>query len=156
MRTRLLIPIALAVMLTGAVIQPAFAQIRPIKPFVMGGYYTEQEDFYLGGGLALDLLKIQAAGYADYVFVDNGSYYDANIDLYFIALSAVAIYGYIGGGAALVFAKPEGGDTESKAGVNLVAGIKTRLIPLKPFIQVKYTFISESDDPLAIGIGIHF
>jgi len=146
----------LTVLVLCVLMTPAFAQVRPVKAFLIGGYYTEPEDLYIGAGVSLDLLKVQVAGYFDYIFVDKGSFYDLNADLYYNALSLVALYGYIGAGGALVFADPEEGNTQSKPGLNLVAGIKSRLIPLKPFVQLKYTFVSDWDDPLAIGIGIQF
>jgi len=146
----------LAVLVLYALATPASAQLNPIKGFLIGGYYTEPEDLYLGAGVSFDLLKVQAAGYFDYIFIDRGSLYDINVDLYYNALSLVAVFGYIGAGGALVFANPEEGNTQSKPGLNLVAGLKTRLIPLKPFVQLKYTFIQDLDDPLAIGIGIQF
>jgi hypothetical protein len=146
-----------ASMLLCAVVEPTHAAPAILKGFLIGGYHDKPEDAFASIGLLVDFLAVQGAIYFENVWVDSGSYRDLNLDIYYSLVTLVAVYGYVGSGVSLVFAESEDGeDSESRAGLNLVAGVKSRLIPLKPFLQFRYTALEDWEDPLSIGVGIHF
>lgn len=154
-RSAILALLAASIVLCAAV-GPTHAAPSVIKGILMGGYHDNPEDAFVGIGLLVDLLKFQGAIYGENVLVDSGFYRDINLDIYYSLVTLVAIYGYIGVGTCGVFAESDSTGSEGKMGLNLVAGVRTRLIPLKPFVQFKFTTLPDWEDPLEIGLGIHF
>jgi hypothetical protein len=118
---------------------------------VRGGYYTEVEELFLGGGLRIGLAGFEIIPNFEYVFVSNATLYTLNVDgqinLIPFGLGSV----WIGGGLGLMGFGVEGSDTETKGLVNLFAGVGLNVI-LKPFAQVKYVISDESTAVLALGV----
>lgn len=131
-----------------------FSQAQLIGPFVHGGYYVDQKDFFLGAGVDIGVLMLHAVPNFEYVFVDQANYYTLNIDGHWDILSLPGIVGYIGGGLATVSMKPRDGETGAYGGFNLIAGVKAKLLPLNPFLRAKYLFAQNNQFVLAVGI--HF
>jgi len=137
-------------------IVPSTAISGPIGFTAFGGLYSGNVDeFFLGGGLKLGFGGLSVTPYAEYVFVESGSYYTFNADATFpiIPLGVASLYG--GGGLGLHVVDPEGGDSSTETGVNLLVGAGFNAVPMKPFGQIKYVFI-EGDDPLVFSAGIRF
>ncbi len=65
------------------------------------------------------------------------------------------VVGYAGAGVGTNFAKVSGSDTKTRGVINLLAGVELKAIPLSPFAQVKYVFVSSDSDTWMIGAGIH-
>jgi hypothetical protein len=120
---------------------------------VRGGYYTDAEKFFLGGGLRVGLAGFEIVPNFEYVFVDNATLYTVNADgqfnLFPFGLGSV----WVGGGLGLMGLGFEGSDTKTKGLVNLFAGVGLNVI-LKPFAQVKYVITDESTAVLALGVRI--
>jgi hypothetical protein len=122
---------------------------------VRGGYYTDAEEFFLGAGLNVSLLVFSVVPNFEYLILDTGDWYTINLDGQYDILPLPGIGGYVGAGAGYHFIKPEGFDTESKFAVNILAGVRAKLIPLKPFLQAKYVIISDVDNQFVVMVGIN-
>ncbi|UCH85023.1 MAG: hypothetical protein JSW50_04850, partial [Candidatus Latescibacterota bacterium] len=61
---------------------------------------------------------------------------------------------WAGGGLAWIYANPEGFDSQSDIGVNLIAGVELSVL-LNPYLMVKWV-IKPDDDFSVVGIGIRF
>lgn len=118
---------------------------------VRGGYYTDAEEFFLGGGLRFGLAGFEIVPNFEYVFVDNATLYTLNADgqwnLIPFGLGSV----WIGGGLGLMGAGVKGFDTKTKGIANLFAGVGLNVI-LKPFAQAKYIIGDQNQAVLAVGV----
>jgi len=121
---------------------------------VYGGYYTESSDLFLGGGLGVNVLMLTVVPNFEYVFLDKGTFYTANLDGHLDILPLPGFTGWLGGGFAYIFAKPENGESVTRGGFNLIAGFGADVIPLSPFIQAKYVFTNKNQFVIAIGIRL--
>jgi hypothetical protein len=134
----------------------AAAVSGPISFTAFGGLYTDPVDeFMLGAGVKVGLGGLSVTPSAEYIFVDSGSYYTLNADLTIpiVPLGVASLYG--GGGAGLHIFDPEGGDSDTETGINLLVGAGFNAIGLKPYGQIKYVFL-DGDDPLVFMAGVRF
>lgn len=150
--------LALAALILAISVAPAaaLAAPNPIGFTAMGGLYSGNVDEpFLGAGLRVGLGGLSVTPYGEYIFVDGGSYYTVNADATFpiVPLGVASLYG--GGGAGLHIVDPDGGESDTETGVNLLLGAGFNAAPMKPYGQVKYTFL-EGDDPIVFTAGVRF
>lgn len=134
---------------------PAPASAGPLGWQAIGGWYTDNDDFFAGAGVRFAAGPITAIPNAEYVFVDGGKRYTLNIDGTLNVLPLAVVTGYVGGGLAFVTTDPDGGDSHTDTGFNLIAGAGLNAIKLHPFAQLKL-IMKDGDDPFVIGFGIKF
>ncbi|RQW05436.1 MAG: hypothetical protein EH225_04640 [Calditrichaeota bacterium] len=116
------------------------------------GVYAEEDDYYVGGGLTLNLFSISLCPNVEYVFIENGDFYTFNMDGHLNLISAPGTAFWIGLGWARLYLNPDKGDSVIDSGMNLLAGFGIRTIPLNPYIQTKY--ILTDNNQFVIGLGI--
>jgi len=121
---------------------------------IYGGYYTENSDLFLGGGLGVNVLMLTVVPNFEYVFLEKGTFYTANLDGHIGVLPLPGFSGWLGGGFAYIFAKPENGESVTRGGFNLIAGFGADAIPLSPYVQAKYVFTQTNQFVIAIGIRL--
>ena len=131
------------------------ADAVPLLGFnVRGGQYTDVEDFFLGAGVDMGVLMLTASPNFEWVFVGDGKLFTLNFDAsYSIGLATAELWG--GAGYALRFFEPDGGDLNSRGGFNLFVGGGLGLVPLKPFAQLKYLYVSDEDEFIWM-LGVRF
>ncbi len=153
---KILVKSVLMVVLLTTLFSNNHVQAQSISPQVRGGYYFDLEEYFIGAGLDISALVFTIVPNFEYIFVDAGSFYSLNIDGQYDIIPLPAIAGYVGGGVGYDYIKPDSGDSEAKFVLNILGGVQTKRIPLKPFAQVKYAIISDIDNQLVLTIGIHF
>lgn len=118
---------------------------------VRGGYYTDAEEFYLGGGLRIGVVGFEIVPNFEYVFVDNATLYTLNADGQWNLLPFGLGSVWIGGGLGLMGVGVKGFDTKTKGIGNLFAGVGLNVI-LKPFAQAKYIIGDQNQGVLTLGV----
>jgi len=121
----------------------------------IGGWYTDNNDFFLGAGPRFAVGPVTAIPNAEYVFVSGGKLFTLNLDGTLNVLPLAVATGYVGGGLAFVISDPDGGSSNTDTGMNLIAGMSFNLLKLHPFAQIKY-IVKDGNDPFVFGIGLHF
>ncbi len=149
------VTVALALFTLAVVFGPhdSHAQVG-FGPEARAGFYSQNDDFFLGAGLRIGVPFLTFVPNAEYVFVNNGSYYTLNLDGQINVLSLAVTSLWVGGGLARVHAKPEGSDSKTSSGANLYAGFGMNAIVLKPYVQAKY--IVNGDDQFVLSVGLRF
>jgi len=122
---------------------------------VRGGQYTDVNDWFLGGGVDVGAVLFKGSPNFEWVFIDNAKLYTLNLDVTYTILPLGAADVWIGAGYVIRWVQPDGGDTLSQGGINLLVGGGLGLIPLKPFAQLKYSHVS-GDDEFVWMIGARF
>ena len=132
------------------------AQAAPIgwSAFV-GNYFEGFDDFFAGAGARISLGTITVSPNAEYIFVDSGNAFTLNVDGTLTVLPLGVASGYVGGGIGLVTVDPDGGESDTNTGINLIAGVGFNAVVLKPFAQFKYVFL-DNDDLIGISVGTRF
>jgi hypothetical protein len=144
-RTRKLSFAVLAALLGCAMLATSATALPLIGFNVRGGQYTDTNKAFLGGGVDVDLLMLKASPNFEWVFVDGGNLYTVNFDAsYGFGLATAELW--VGGGYVLRTTSPDGFDSVTKGGVNLFVGGGLGLIPLKPFAQLKYSYVHNQDE----------
>jgi hypothetical protein len=135
----------LAVFLTVGALASSAAAL-PLMGFnVRAGQYTDTNKAFVGGGVDFNLLMFKASPNFEWIFADGGKHYTTNFDAtYNISLAAAEVWG--GLGYVLRTTNPDGGDSVTKGGANVLLGAGLGLIPLKPFLQFKYSYVSNQDE----------
>ena len=149
---------ALAVALVaalGLMARPTTAAAGPLGWQAIGGWYTDNSDFFLGAGARFAAGPITAIPNAEYVFVSSGKLFTLNLDGTLNVLPLAVATGYVGGGLAFVISDPDGGSSHTDTGLNLIAGMSFKLVKIDPFVQLKY-IVKDGNDPFVVGFGIHF
>jgi len=136
-------------------LKPAPASAGPLGWQAIGGWYTDNDDFFLGAGARFAAGPITAIPNAEYVFVDGGKLFTLNVDGTLNVLPLAVATGYVGGGLAFVISDPDGGDSNTDTGFNLIAGMGFNAIKLHPFAQIKW-IVKDGNDPFVFGVGLHF
>ena len=156
-RSTLLLQIFSAALVSGAVLAltSAAAAASPIGWDARGGWYTERDAAFVGGGAIVGLGTITFNPNAEYVFVDSGSSYSFNLDGRMTVLPLGVGSGWLGAGLGFYTTDPDHGSSNTDTGFNLLAGAGLNAIPLKPFAQFKWVVIGGSD-PVAFTVGVRF
>ena len=133
----------------------ASASAAPVGFQATGGWYTDDDNFFLGAGARFGFGTMTIIPNVEYLFVDNASSYSLNIDGTMSVLPFAVATGYVGAGLGWVTFDPDNGKSNTDTGINLIAGAGLNAIPLKPFAQFKYV-IMDGDDPLQFAVGVRF
>ena len=121
---------------------------------IRGGQYTDTNKAFLGGGVDVNLLMLKASPNIEWVFIDGGKLYTINFDAsYNISLATAEVWA--GAGYVLRTTNLDGFDSVTKGGVNLFVGGGLGLVPLKPFAQLKYSYVSDQDEFIWM-LGVRF
>jgi len=144
--------LALAALL-GTGVRPASA--APVGFQASGGWYTSDNDFFLGAGARMAFGTITAIPNAEWLFVDGGNQYTLNIDGTMSVLPLGVASGYVGAGIGWLITNPDKGSNTTDTVFNLLAGAGFNALPLKPFGQLKYVLVS-GDDQFQFAAGIRF
>jgi hypothetical protein len=151
-RSALLVALTLCAAL-GIGAAPAHA--GPIGLQATGGWYTQDNNFFLGAGLRMGFGTITVIPNGEWIFLDSGTSYTLNLDGTLNVLPLGVGSGYVGAGVGLLTVDPKNGSSNTDTAVNLIAGFGLNAIPLKPFAQFKYVVVS-GDDPLVFAFGARF
>jgi hypothetical protein len=146
------------VLLAGFLVASTFATSSDALPLigfnVRGGQYTDTNKAFLGAGVDANVLLFKASPNFEWVFIDGGSLYTLNFDAsYNINLAAAEVWG--GLGYVLRTTNLDGRDSLTKGGVNVFVGGGLGLVPLKPFAQLKYSYVSNQDEFIWM-LGVRF
>ena len=146
------------IVLAGFLVVSIFATSTNALPLVgfnvRGGQYTDTNKAFLGGGVDFNLLMLKASPNFEWVFIDGGSLYTTNFDASFgINLAAAEVWG--GLGYVLRTTNLDDRDSLTRGGVNVFVGAGLGLIPLKPFTQLKYSYVSDQDEFIWM-LGVRF
>jgi hypothetical protein len=125
-----------------------------MRPGVRGGYYGENDDFYLGVDARFRALTLNLNPSVEYVFVDGGKLVTFNADATATVLKLPLLTGWVGGGLGLMYVDPDEGESSTDPLFNLIAGVGLG-VPLSPYLMVKWVF-ADSNDGFAVGAGIRF
>src|SRR5262245_4224111 len=142
-------------MLAGLVVASTPAAAGPVGFQATGGWYTENEDFFLGAGARFGLATVTVIPNIEWLFVDSGSAYSLNLDATMNVLPLGVANGYVGAGIGALTVDPDQGDSNTDTVINLIAGAGLDAVPLKPFAQFKYVIV-DGNDPLVFSIGARF
>jgi len=132
---------------------PAFA--GPIGWNAFGGWYTDPRDFLVGAGARMSFAQFTVNPNAEYIFVDNAKSYTLNIDGTMSVMPLGVGSVYAGGGVAWATTDPDHGDSNTDTGVNVLGGVGLSAVPLKPYGQIKWTFLPD-DTPFSFSFGVRF
>lgn len=133
----------------------ARASALPLGFQASGGWNTENEDFLLGAGVRFGVGPVTLIANGEWFFVDSGSMYSLSLDGTWNVLPLGVATGYVGAGTGMFTVDPDGGDSNTEAVLNVIAGVGFNLVPLKPYGQFKWIVI-DGDDPVVLTVGIRF
>jgi hypothetical protein len=122
---------------------------------VRGGYYTDAEHGFVGGGFLMSVAeRWDFNPNIEYVFVDGGSLFTVNADIHRDMNSGGGPAIWLGGGPALIVRDSDEpvAEGDSDFGVNLMGGIGASSGSIRPFAQAKYTLSDASEASLAFGL----
>lgn len=122
-----------------------------------GGYYTDVEDPYLGGGILMNLgdSRWYFNPNAEFVFSDDPDLMTLNGDFHYDFTETSEWSFWAGGGPAVIFTDPDPGDSDTDLGLNLLVGTGMRSTRVRPFFQLKGV-IADEDDEAVLTAGIRF
>lgn len=128
---------------------------------IRGGLYSDAEAGFLGGEL---LWGVTRQWYfnpnLEYVFVDRGDLYTANLDFHYDFNTGNPFYVWAGGGPAFIVRGADDDcrrcEDETDVGLNLLGGVGFgRGQALRPYIQGKVILSDETEAAIAVGIRFH-
>jgi len=144
----------LAALLLSASLATASRALPLIGFNIRGGHYTDTNKAFLGGGVDVGLLTITASPNFEWVFIDGGNLYTTNFDASFrFGLATAEVWA--GAGYVLRTTNLDGFDSVTKGGLNLFVGGGLGLLPLKPFGQLKYSYVHNQDEFVWM-LGVRF
>ncbi len=144
--------LAVTAVLAAVVAGPAIAHT---DGEIRGGYYTDVEDGFLGGGLLMPLADLWYFNpNLEWVFVDGYDYWTVNADVHRDLNPGAGAAIWLGAGPALVVTNTDAphSDAETDLGVNLFAGLGAKRGSVRPFTQFKVRLSDNSESSLAVGI----
>jgi hypothetical protein len=119
------------------------------------GVYTDANAFALGGGVHASLSAAPSWYFnpnMEVAFADRRNVITLNADFHYDFPSTSSMFFYMGAGPALLFTHPDGGDTRSDAGLNLIGGVTSVRSSVQPFMQLKGTVGGTSEFALMGGV----
>ena len=131
------------------------ASAAPVGFQATGGYYTQNDDVFLGAGARIKLATVTLIPNAEWLFESNANVYTLNVDGTLNVLPMGVATGYVGGGLGFFTSKPDHGSSNTDTVFNLIAGAGLNELPLKPFAQLKW-LLGTGNNPLAVTIGARF
>jgi hypothetical protein len=144
---------AVAVLALG--VAPAGADVHPE---IRGGYYMDQEEAFIGGGLNVSMSPYWYFNpNLEWVFVEGYDYFDVNLDIHRDLNTGSGPAVWLGAGAAIIFidgndAVLPANDKSTDLGLNLLGGVGAKYGAVRPFGQVKVTLSDNSESSLAFGL----
>ena len=119
------------------------------------GVYTDNDAVAFGGGLLTGMGDRWFFNpNLELAFADSRNLYTANADFHYDLPTTSSMSFYMGLGPALLISDPDGGDSNSDVGLNVLAGIAGLSSTVRPFGQIKG--IIKDGSELAIVGGIRF
>jgi hypothetical protein len=118
---------------------------------IRGGFYTEPDDFFLGGGVRIGAAMLEVVPNFEYVFVSDQTWFTLNLDGQYSLIPFGLGSFWVGAGLGMFSIKPKDGDTNTEGLVNLLAGLGLN-VPLKPYAQAKYIITKDSQVVLSLGV----
>jgi len=131
------------------------AHAGPLSLTGFGGWYTQSDAGFLGLGAKIGAATITFNPNFEYVFVDNATNYNINLDGTMSVLPLGVATGWVGAGVGFYTVKPDQGSSNTETAYNLLVGANLKITKLNPFAQIKYV-IMDGDDPVAFEVGISF
>ena len=139
---------------TSSFVSPASATDADLR----AGYYFDASGFALGGGLLTGLGSSGSWWFnpnLEVAFADNVNVFTINGDVHYdLPLGESSMSWWVGGGPALLIASPDGGDSDTNFGLNVLGGVGAARGGVRPFAQIK-AIVSDNSETALMG-GIRF
>ena len=125
---------------------------------VRGGYYTDAEEAFFGGGLVADLSgSWDFNPNVEWVLVDGYDYLTANADVHYDFAASPNMALWAGGGLAVQRfdydeSAPPRANNDTDVGLNLLAGLGASQGSVRPYFQVKGVVADHSETSLGVGV----
>jgi hypothetical protein len=151
------LPVLLALGATAAVLIPEPASAHEDTLFgVRGGYYTQEEQPFVGVELLVPLAhSFYANPNVEYIFGNGRTYMTFNMDFHYDFYSHSSAFVWVGGGLGVLYRNPEGpGPSSTDVGANFLAGVGLSRHRVIPYFQVKV--IAHGDTEAALTFGLRF
>lgn len=141
----------LALVGAAALVSPARALTHPD---VRAGVYSDN-GVGVGGGVLTDLgtrtnwcfnPNLEAA------FGDGSDQFAVNADFHYDFPTATSYSTYLGAGPALLWHRPDRGETDTSPGVNVLGGLVGKRGDVRPFVQMKGVLADRGQVALVGGI----
>ena len=136
-------------------------EVRPAHAGVdwdlRAGFYTDAEAFGVGAGLISPLGSGQRWWFnpnAEIAFGDGANLMSLSGDVHYDFASTKSTHMWLGAGPTLLMTDPEGGDSDTNLGLNVLGGIGGVGGSWRPFAQVKG--ILSDNNELVVQGGIRF
>ena len=126
-----------------------------VDPELRGGYYTDAEQAFVGGGILTSVAeKWDFNPNLEWVFVDGGNLFTLNADFHRDLNSGSGPAVWLGAGPALIVSNPDAPDvdTDTNIGLNLIGGVGAKSGSVRPFGQAKYTISDDNEASVAFGL----
>jgi len=125
-----------------------------VKPGVRAGYYFDPEAFHIGVDADMNFTMLHFDPNIEWAFADGADIFTFNADGYMTIPLIPATDIWAGAGPMLYYINPDKGDSHSKVGLNLIAGVGLNL-PLNPYGMIKYTIVEDLNG-FVLGVGVRF
>jgi len=148
-----IVRLATALLLTSAMAGTAQAQTSQLHLGPRLSYQFDLEEFGIGAQFSVPIAQyLEFYPSFDYFFVNNGSFWNLNADLKYRIATESINWLYIGGG--LNIARVSGDDfDDTRAGLNLFAGVESLRGRVHPFGEFRFTANDGSTAQVAIGVN---
>lgn len=119
------------------------------------GFYSDAEAFAVGGGL---LASVGSNGRwffnpnLEFAMPDGGNIMAVSADFHYDFPTGSSLSPYLGGGPALMIFSPDGGDSSTDLGLNLLGGVSSLSGAVRPFAQIKAVFSDDTEVALMGGV----
>ena len=144
--------IALALLAAGSL--PAGAQTKAMHIGPQIAYDFDVEEIGIGGQFSAPLMRrLEFYPSIMYYFVDPGSFWNVNADLKWRVAADRPNWLYVGGGLNLARASA-GGESDTDAGLNLLAGAESLKGRIHPFAEARLVLSDGSRFQLGVGLNI--
>ena len=145
--------LALAILTGGS---PASAALNA---GVRAGFSADPDQFVVGGQATLGTImpEITLVPSLDFGFGDNVGVTTLNLDLHYNlpSLPKVSPNFYVGGGPAVVMIDPDGGNSDTKIGLSVLAGLRIPMTGVT-YYNLETRFGLENAPDLKVLLGIMF